>query len=679
MTCSIAPAAGAGPASMSCFETGSIRRFRPSNECAPSRIRSPRSAKTASSQVWIPTTRRTTPPVHRARTVPSAWRKCRLLTRSMPSDSSSAAGNQDNSAPVSTRTASSVRRSPERAGFSICTLTRNVPMSSRILPPAASPSSTTGTQVVSIARAARLVAVLLACASITSLAAQQTAGPAWARGAVCYEMFVRSFYDSDGDGIGDLNGLIEKLDYIAKLGASCIWLMPVAKSPSYHGYDVSDYYRVEPAYGTNDDFKRLVAAAHRRRIKVLVDMVLNHSSSEHPHFQAALHDTTSPYRAWYRFAPAPLGKGPHGGDDWHRSPVRDEYYYGVFWSGMPDLNYQTPAVRDEAKKIATFWLRDLGVDGFRLDAVPYLVEEGTCLMGCPGTHAFLHEYAAHIDSVKPGAYTVGEAWGDITAMVPYYPDQLTSYFGFELADSLLSAVRTGSAAGLLTGFVRLQDTLPAYRWSPFLSNHDQTRVLTALGGDVTRAKLAATLLLTLPGLPFIYYGEEIGMTGDKPDPRLRTPMQWSAGPGLGFTSGKAWESAQPDSLTTTVAAEGADSGSLLNLYRRLIHLRKQNEALATGRLLPLTATSPHVAAYLRRSDKDVVLVVANLADMPATRIAVSSAAGALPAGRYTVRNLVGGGGPNSTALAVGADGQVKGYVPMRGSIGPYGSVILELN
>ena len=306
--------------------------------------------------------------------------------------------------------------------------------------------------------------LLLVCAATASLTAQQATGPRWTRGGVCYEIFVRSFYDSDGDGIGDLKGLIQKLDYIDQLGASCIWLMPVAASPSYHGYDVSDYYRVEPAYGSNDDFKRLVAAAHRRGIAVLVDMVLNHSSSEHPYFQAALHDTTSSYRAWYRFAPASLGK------NWHHSPVRDEYYYGLFWSGMPDLNYETPAVRDEAKKIATFWLRDMSVDGFRLDAVPYLVEQGDCVTGCPGTHAFLHEYAAHIDSVKPGAYTVGEAWGNIDQMMPYYPDQLTSYFGFELADSLLSAVRTGSAAGLLTGFLRLQDTLPAYRWAPFLSN-----------------------------------------------------------------------------------------------------------------------------------------------------------------------------------------------------------------
>ena len=531
------------------------------------------------------------------------------------------------------------------------------------------------TRAVSISRAVRLGVVLLACASITSLAAQRATGPAWARGAVCYEVFVRSFYDSDGDGIGDLNGLIEKLDYIDKLGASCIWLMPVAKSPSYHGYDVSDYYRVEPAYGTNDDFKRLVAGAHRRRIKVLVDMVLNHSSSEHPYFQAALHDTTSPYRAWYRFAPAPLGKGPHGGDDWHRSPVRDEYYYGVFWSGMPDLNYQTPAVRDEAKKIATFWLRDLGADGFRLDAVPYLVEEGTCLMGCPGTHAFLHEYAAHIDSVKPGAYTVGEAWGNIDEMMPYYPDQLTSYFGFELADSLLSAVRTGSAAGLLTGFVRLQDTLPAYRWSPFLSNHDQTRVLTALGGGVTRAKQAATLLLTLPGLPFIYYGEEIGMTGDKPDPRLRTPMQWSPRAGVGFTTGPAWEAQQPDSMVVNVALEDTDPGSLLNLYRKLIHLRRQNDALATGTLVPLSASSPRVATYVRRAGDHVVLVVANLGAAPASGVSISSGEGVLPPGRYAARNLLGG--PNGRTLQVHADGRIREYVPVA-TIGPRESLVLDL-
>src|SRR5205809_2135406 len=593
--------------------------------------------------------------------------------RSIPRDSRTGAGNHDNSAPVSTKTDCKVRRSLGCPGFSISRSTRKVPMSSAIIPPVVPPSSTTGTRVVSISRAAMLGTALAVCAA--PKAASQGGAPAWTRGAVCYEVFVRSFYDSNGDGIGDLKGLIEKLDYIAQLGASCIWLMPVAASPSYHGYDLSDYYKVEPAYGTNDDFNRLVAAAHRRGIVVLVDMVLNHSSSEHPYFQAALHDTTSPYRAWYRFAPQPLGKGPWGGEAWRRSPVRDEYYYGVFWSGMPDLNYETPAVREEAKKIATFWLREMDVDGFRLDAVPYVVEEGSCLAGCPGTHAFLHEYAAHLRSVNPNAYTVGEVWAGIAAMLPYYPDQLTSYFGFELSDSLLSTVRTGAAAGLLTGFLRLQDTLPAYRWSPFLTNHDQTRTLTALGGDVASARLAATLLLTLPGLPFIYYGEEIGMTGDKPDPRLRTPMQWSARPGLGFTSGTAWESAQSDSLTTTVAAQDADPGSLLNLYRRLIHLRRENEALAVGKLVPLSAASSQVVAYLRRAGNHAVLVVANLGATAVSRVSIGSVAGVLPAGRYTPRNLLGG--PNGRSLQVDAYGRIREYVPVA-TIGPRESLVLDL-
>jgi alpha-amylase len=328
-----------------------------------------------------------------------------------------------------------------------------------------------------------LVGAMLLSSTAPAPGLAQAKQPGWTRGAVCYEIFVRSFSDSNGDGIGDLNGLTAKLDYVTRLDASCVWLMPVAASPSYHGYDVSDYYRVEPAYGTNADFQRLVAEAHRRGIRVLVDMVLNHSSNQLPAFQAALRDTTSPYRAWYRFSPTPLGKGPWGAEAWRRSPVREEYYYGAFSGRMPDLNYETPAVREEAKKVATFWLRNMGVDGFRLDAVPYLMEEGSCLKDCAGTHAFLREYAAHIDSIAPGAYTVGEVWDSLGRIIPYYPDQLTSYFAFDLADSLISAVNHGSAAGLLGGYLRYQETLPAYRWSPFLSNHDGTRSMTRLGGD----------------------------------------------------------------------------------------------------------------------------------------------------------------------------------------------------
>lgn len=520
--------------------------------------------------------------------------------------------------------------------------------------------------------------------TVASVARSTMSAPAWTRGGTCYEVFVRSFYDSNGDGVGDLRGLIQKLDYIndgnptssRSLGASCIWLMPVAASPSYHGYDVSDYYRVEPAYGTNDDFKRLVAEAHRRGIAILVDMVLNHSSSEHPAFQAALRDTTSPFRAWYRFAPAPLGKGPWGSDAWHKSPIRNEYYYGPFWSGMPDLDYHSPAVREEAKKIAAFWLRDMGADGFRLDAIPYLVEDGACLMGCPGTHAFLHEYAAYISSIAPAAYTVGEAWGNIDAVLPYYPDQLTSYFGFELADSLVAAVRRGSTGGMLAGYLRLQDTLPGYRWSPFLSNHDGTRVMTLLGGDIARAKVAATLLLTLPGLPFVYYGEEIGMSGDKPDPRLRTPMQWTDGHAGGFTTGTPWEALQPDTQAINVATEGADPSSLLNLYRRLIRLRSSNEAVATGRLVPLIAGRTDVVAYLRRAGDKAVLVVANLSAAPVAGVSVHSGKDAIPPGSYAAQGLLGT--QNGATLVVGPDGQLLGYVPLAGRLGPRESALFEL-
>ncbi len=520
----------------------------------------------------------------------------------------------------------------------------------------------------------------LALSAAPALAQRQ---PEWTRGGVCYEIFVRSFYDSNGDGIGDLNGLIQKLDYVndgnprstRSLGADCIWLMPVAASPSYHGYDVSDYYRVEPDYGTNADFQRLVREAHRRGIRVLVDMVLNHTSSRNPWFLAALEDTASPYRSWYVFSATPLGKGPWGEQVWWRSPLRDEYYYGKFDSTMPDLNYHTPAVRAEAMRIATFWLRTMGVDGFRLDAVPYLVEEGLCLMHCRGTHVFLHEYAAHVDSVKADAYTVGEVWGDIATQLPYYPDQLTSYFTFEIADTLLSVVNHGTAAGLLSGYLRLQDTLPPYRWSPFLSNHDRTRAMTTLGGDAARAKLAATLLLTLPGFPFVYYGEEIGMTGDKPDPRLRTPMQWRPGKGVGFTTGTPWESPQPDSQTVNVAAQDADPGSLLNLYRRLIHLRRSDEALASGRLVPLAAGKGKVAAYLRRAGRRAVLVVANLGGMPVSDVTLESAAGVLPPGRYGARNLLGG--PDGAMLRVGADGRITRYVPAT-TLGPRESLVLDL-
>ncbi|MGH7663802.1 MAG: alpha-amylase family glycosyl hydrolase [Gemmatimonadaceae bacterium] len=539
---------------------------------------------------------------------------------------------------------------------------------------------------------AALCTNLLVSAAVPSpLVAQDsdaaTASSEWKRGAACYEIFVRSFYDSDGDGVGDLNGIIEKLDYIndgsasaqRDLGARCIWLMPVAESPSYHGYDVTNHYRVDPDYGTNEDFKRLVAEAHRRGIRVLVDMVLNHASSEHPYFRDALADTLSPYRNWFRWsATHPGARNPWGGDNWHRSPVRDEYYYGFFWSGMPDLNYAHPPVREEAKKVASFWLEEMGVDGFRLDAIPFLVEEDGKVQHTAGTHDFLREYAAHIRTVAPDAFTIGEVWDSTGAMLAYYPDQLDAYFAFDVSSAILDAVRTGSATKLLAPVLRLQRELSAERWSPFLRNHDQTRTLTELGGDIARAKLAATLLLTLPGLPFVYYGEEIGMTGDKPDERLRTPMHWNRGPSAGFTTGTPWEPLQPDSLTANVEVQQADPNSLLHLYRRLIHLRAETPAIGIGELLPLTAGSDAVAAWLRREGERAVLVVANLGSDPLSDVTLSSRGPVLPPGLYAPTGLLGG--PSAAPLRVGSDGRlpVHGYVPLR-SLAPMQSYLFEVS
>jgi glycosidase len=452
--------------------------------------------------------------------------------------------------------------------------------------------------------------------------------------------------------------------------------MPVAQSPSYHGYDVTDYYRIDRDYGTNEDFKRLVLEAHRRGIRVLVDLVLNHASGEHPYFKDALLHPDSPYRDWFVWSPQHPGVlNEWGGDNWHRSWVRDEYYYGFFWSGMPDLNHENPAVRQESKEIASFWLGEMGVDGFRLDAIRHLVEENGVTTNAPGNHEVLREFAAHVRQVAPDAFTIGEVWDSTGAMLAYYPDQLDAHFAFELADAIIESVRSGSAEGLLPPYLRLQHELPADRWSPFLRNHDQTRTLTELGGDVARARLAATLLLTLPGLPFVYYGEEIGMTGDKPDPRLRTPMHWSLGPGVGFTTGVAWEPLRPDSLSANVEAQDDDPGSLLNLYRRLIHLRAANPALGAGELLPLKASSDAVAAYLRREGDRAALVVANLGSEPLSGVTLTSEGAVLPAGTYAIRSLLGS--EPGRLLHVQEDGRIQGYLPLH-SLGPMESHLFDV-
>jgi len=281
------------------------------------------------------------------------------------------------------------------------------------------------------------------------------------------------------------------------------------------------------------------------------------------------------------------------------------------------------------------------VDGFRLDAVRHLVEVGNEVSNTPGTHAVLRDFGQYVRSIAPQSYTVGEVWDNTDVILTYYPDQLDAYFAFPISEALMAAVRTGKTGGLLPTVEQFQRAEPAWRWAPFQRNHDQTRTLTALGNDTAGARLAATILLTLPGVPFIYYGEEIGMTGDKPDERLRTPMQWTR-TSAGFTSGKPWETPQPDSLVHNVADEDRAAGSLLKLYRWLIRLRAGDDALRDGDLTPVETGSESVLAYVRKAPppSGEVLVVANLGAKPAAPFA-------LP-GRYTLKNLLHPGANRSS-------------------------------
>jgi glycosidase len=500
----------------------------------------------------------------------------------------------------------------------------------------------------------------------------------WWDSAVCYEVLVRSFYDSNGDGVGDLNGLIQKLDYIndgsaeqqKDLGAPCIWLMPIAESPSHHGYDVVDYYTVDREYGTNDDFKRLVTEAHKRGIRIILDLVLNHTSSEHPWFKEAADNPQSPYRDWYLWSTDDPGyKGPWGQQVWHTSPGHDEYYYGIFWSGMPDLNYRNPAVTQEAEKISAFWLNEMGADGFRLDAIKHLIESGTVQENTPETHAWLRHYRSFLEQTKPDAFTIGEIFGGSpVTLKPYYPDQLDTYFAFDVGNALITAAATGQARQF-AGAVRVADrSLPFQRWAPFLTNHDQDRVMSALGDDVAKAKIAAIALLTLPGLPFLYYGEEIGMLGvrgpEGPDadaPR-RSPMQWSGEAGAGFTTGQPWQALQGNYQAANVAAQEDDPDSLLNLYRRLVHLHTSEQALAQGSFTILDTGNNRVAAFLRQSGDDAVLVAINFGREDVSNLTITADESELAPGSYQLQPLLGD--TPGAALQVADGGAIAEYVPL---------------
>jgi glycosidase len=444
--------------------------------------------------------------------------------------------------------------------------------------------------------------------------------PPQAASGVWYEIFVRSWYDTNGDGIGDLNGVTEKLDYLQSLGISGIWLMPINPSPSYHGYDITDYYGINPQYGTMTDFEHLLAEAHKRHIKMIIDLVINHSSDQHPWFKAA-QDPHSPYHDWYSWSNATTNLqaiSATGSPAWHATPD-GQHYLGVFTGAMPDLDYDTLAVRREMIRLGQFWLKK-GVDGFRLDAAQHIYDDFDSQRNDPAilrkNLAWWSAFRHGIDAVKPGAYVVGEVTRDSPDELAGYFQPLSAVFDFPLAKQLIDSAkheRNGDLGKLL------QHTDALYRQAsgksgvdaPFLSNHDQERVISQLDGNAQHVRMAAAMLLTLPGHPFIYYGEELGVQGRKPDEDLRQPMRWYRDPhGKGETSWEPLNAA--DGPTISVQTEQQEPGSLLQFYRMLIDWRRQIPALREGSLRNHPLDNLRLVAWELRDGGDRVLVMHNL-------------------------------------------------------------------
>jgi glycosidase len=473
--------------------------------------------------------------------------------------------------------------------------------------------------------------------------------PDWWEDAVFYEILVRSFSDSDGDGVGDLNGLIDKLDYLndgdpetdTDLGVTGIWLMPIFPSPSYHGYDVTDYYGVNPDYGTREDLQRLLVEAHQRGIRVIIDLVINHTSDQHPWFLAASQDPGSKYREWYIWSEDDPGyRGPDGQQVWHAAG--GSYYYGLFASSMPDLNYLNPEVTAAMDEIARFWLEDVGVDGFRLDAAKHLIENGSLQEHSAATHAWFKDFRPVYKGIKLDALVIGEVYETNSRLLrSYLEDEFDLVFQFALAEKFLASARSELGLPAWAELVKTTKDFPTNQYATFLTNHDQNRVMSQLGGDVNQAKTAASLLLTSPGTPFIYYGEEIGLQGQKPDEDIRRPMQWSGEPQAGFSSGTPWRDPEPDYPVVNVYQEDGDPTSLLNHYRALIHFREDHPALSRGAFLTVTTVQAKLFACLRSLDDENLIVVINTSGEPISSYQLAVNEAPLAVGDYQLNALFG--------------------------------------
>jgi len=485
----------------------------------------------------------------------------------------------------------------------------------------------------------------------------------WYKDAVFYEVNVRAFYDSNGDGHGDLNGLTQKLDYLKDLGVDSIWLLPIYASPLLDdGYDIADYYTIHPDYGNLNDFKTLLQAAHQRGMRVITDLVLNHTSDQHQWFQSARQGVDNPYHDYYVWSDS--DKKYEGAriifldsekSNWAWDENAQRYYWHRFYSSQPDLNFDNPAVREEMLRVARFWL-DLGVDGFRADAVPYLFErEGTNCENLPETHEYLKELRQFIDENYPGRILLCEAnqWPQDVRQYFGEGDEFHMGFHFPLMPRIYMALGKGDVAPLVWVMDQTPPIPENTQWCTFLRNHDELtlemvtederqwmwehyapdprmrlnlgirrRLAPLLNNDRRKIELAYSLLFTLPGSPIIYYGDENGM-GDNiwlPDrDGVRTPMQWDSGTNAGFSVAPSDDLYAPlieegefSFIKVNVVEQKKDPQSLLKWIRTHIQLRIEHLAFSQGDLVILPGLDKSIFAYLRVHTNETLLVLNNL-------------------------------------------------------------------
>lgn len=490
-----------------------------------------------------------------------------------------------------------------------------------------------------------------------------TAKELWYKDAVFYELYVRAYKDTNGSGHGDLQGVVEKLPYIKSLGIDCIWLLPIYPSPlKDDGYDIADYYTIHSDYGTLEDFKVLIKTAHENGLKVIADLVLNHTSDQHPWFQMARQDRDSPYRDYYvwsdindKYSETRIIFLDTEDSNWTWDETAGQYFWHRFYSSQPDLNYDNPAVQEEMFRVIDYWL-DMGIDGFRADAVPYLFErQGTNCENLPETHAYLKKLRAYLDENYPDRVLLCEA--------NQWPEDVREYFGngdefhmgfhFPVMPRIYMSLRKNDISPLVWILDRTPPIPEECQWCTFLRNHDELtlemvteeerqwmwkeyapeprmrlnlgirrRLAPLLENNRQKIELANSLLFTLPGSPIIYYGDEIGM-GDNiwlPDRNgVRTPMQWTGDPGAGFSDQPVDEYYSPviseplyDPQTVNVHAQSADPDSLLNTMKKMVAVRKKHPAFGRGTFDWLQKENQTVAAYLREYQGERLVIANNL-------------------------------------------------------------------